>query len=550
MNSKKKTTKPKTKSIRFITGSNFRSKNGCLTCKLKKRKCDETIPQCMFCVARGLQCIYKTDQIKSTELIHVAKKPITKPEEYIIDERFANGFRNNCHTFLPEEIRQTKLSDLTDRISSQDFHRTPFYLNEIPTPAVRNPSSLPSLCLDRQGLFYLDYFLSRLSGILAISFDHTNYFKKLFYLLARHEETFTYIVAAWGAIYCKDRTLDDEVQKYLDKGINKFQILFGNKTNGFDYYFQMCFYLIISELNVCIGELRQWRVYFDKICELINEYGGLQKLCEDFNYSHEIRFMISNLQYNDIMSSTSFAHGTAFPTTEYEVIFSHPNFIKYELSYGIDTLQGCHQKVLILLGEIMNHKVILSDQLLILESMEKSTPDGMIKYLAAKKDYYKLIDKYATELQSRIENVLPNHQVLESIRDNQMEYDVYYNTYLLYKKCCWIYWYLYIKQITPNNYQVQEVMLECLELIDELIPSKMNIILCYPLLICGLAAFEPNDRLFIEDRVEKVKHLSPVNNLDKCWIILEKIWELNPNGGVIVDWAGICLELGWELNVC
>ncbi|EGV64980.1 hypothetical protein CANTEDRAFT_103427 [Yamadazyma tenuis ATCC 10573] len=417
-------------------------------------------------------------------------------------------------------------------------------------PIFKTPNSFASLYLDYKGMYYLDYFENKLSGELAISFDQTNYFKKLFSLLANNEETFTYVVTAWGALYCKNRLYDDEVREYMNKALKKFNHMFGNKINGFDYYFQLCFYLIISEMHICIGELKEWRVYFDKTCRLINEYGGLQKLCEDFSYSHEIRFMVSNLQYNDIMSSRTLAEGTSFPVEEYEMVFNHPNFKKFELSYGIDTLQGCHQSVLLLLGDIMNHKVILTRELILVESIDKSSEQSLVEYQRAKRDYYQLVESFASKLSAKLETTNPNQEVLKSIENDPSEYEVYSKTYDLYKLCCELYLHLYIKQIIPSNYQIQQIVLECFDLVDILITSKMNLILCLPLLICGVCTFEQGNKAYMKSTINKVRMVSPVQNLDKCWVILQRVWELNPDGNVIVDWSNICDELGWDLNVC
>lgn len=410
------------------------------------------------------------------------------------------------------------------------------------------PSSLPSLCLDDKGIHYLDYFHNRVSKILAICFDNNkNYFKRLFYLLANNEETFTYVVVAWGALYCKDRLFDEEATSYLNKGLKKFNELFAGKINEFDYYFQFCFYLILSEMHICIGETRLWRVYFENTIDLINEYGGLEKICKDFGYSHEIRFMISNLQYNDIMSSKSLICGTRIPTDVYERVFGHESFKKYELSYGIDTLQGCHQPVLLLLGEIMTNKAVINSKL----SELKSCGDlDSSRYFEMKREYFNLVEEISSKLNSKIEQVEPNMQLLNSIRDCLTDYDIYFHTYRLYKIICRFYWFLYIKQITPDNYQVQHLLMDAFQLIDYLMTTKMNVILCLPLLVCACCVYEDNDKQFIESRVEKVKLLSPVKNLDKCWQIISRVWELNKKGNVIVDWSIICVEFGWELNIC
>ncbi|RLV89935.1 hypothetical protein JA1_004903 [Spathaspora sp. JA1] len=41
-----------------IVNSKFRSKDGCLNCRKRRKKCDETMPICYACEYRNLQCAW------------------------------------------------------------------------------------------------------------------------------------------------------------------------------------------------------------------------------------------------------------------------------------------------------------------------------------------------------------------------------------------------------------------------------------------------------------------------------------------------------------
>lgn len=510
------------KGLTFVFGANFRSKNGCTICKTKKRKCDETLPSCKYCKARGLECVYKNSNNKDPEntLMESLDLLILSSTEY--DNEMELG----------SPLSATSSLDVLD-----------IFLKNM-TPLMIQPSTLPNF--DSKEIHYLEYFQALVSNTLCISFDEMNYFKKLYCHLAHNEEAFSYLVIAWGALYRKDMICDSEVSGYLNKGIHHFNKLFKDKVNGFDYYFHICFYLILTETKVCGGDVKEWRSYLIKTCSLIEEYGGLEKICEDFNFSNEIRFMISNIQYNEIMASTTLAEGTIIPIESYTKIFNHPSFQKHELNYGIDTLQGCHQSALLLLGDIMNHKVMLSKKLIEVESLQDKESG---EYFKQKKEYYEFIELTSNLLWEKIENLEPNYQLLNTITD-ESDYNMYYKTYELFRVCCLLYWNLYIKQITPNNYQVKLLVLEAFDLIDYLMPTKMNVIACYPLLICAVCSYQKRERDFVESRISSARLLSPVNNIDKCWVVIQKVWELNPTGNVIVDWSAVCGELGWDLNAC
>ena len=77
----------------------------------------------------------------------------------------------------------------------------------------------------------------------------------------------------------------------------------------------------------------------------------------------------------------------------------------------------------------------------------------------------------------------------------------------------------------------------------------MAALLIFPLLICGICDDEPS-KLFVETMIEQLRQSSYSMNVDKGWVIIQRSWQLNPDGNTIVDWSKICEEYGWELNIC
>lgn len=515
--------------IKFVAGPNVRSKTGCRNCKQKRRKCDETVPLCIYCTRRGLECSYEIPPSTNRFRVQKIKQESPKRKQPF---NFQQVSFNESEITLPSEDQCTSSKNLVTR--KPIFDDTEFPSMEY---VLKSPTSFASLFLNDKGLVYYDYFQVHISKELAISFDNMNYFKKLFLPLANTEETFTYMLAAWGALFLKNYKYDEEVNWYITKGQQKFNQLFGLKINEFDTYFQLCYALMKYQMVTCSGDVKVWKVYFNDAIRLIKEYGGLMKLAADFQFSNDIRFIISMIQYSEIMSSSSLLDGTQISIEEYQLVFNAQEFKYNELNYGIDTVQGIHQDVLLLLGKIMNCKCILDALALTKDSDPYNNHE-----------YYHTIDKYATELKIDIDNIEPNYQLWNTI-SNEHQKDIHMKAYELYKNVCELYRLLYICQIAPTNFQIRLLIKESFTLIDELINTKMTVILCLPLTVCGVCAISEAEKLFIKDRAAIVTKLSPVKNMDKAWVVIQRAWELNEGGTVVVDWAMICKEFGWDLNM-
>lgn len=516
--------KPKTggnfnqQNVRFFLGTRFRSKSGCLTCRKKKRKCDEVSPVCLYCESKGLECVYP-----GKELVKV-KKETKKTDLEVLSNGIVGVSSENSRNKEPA-------------FNSFNFNIDPIF-NISPS---MYPSSIPSLCLDEKGIHCLEYFHVKSAQGLSIAPDSFNYFKKLFYLLANTEKAFTYVIAAWGSIYTNNYNKDPQTTLYLRKGVEEFNRLFEHGQTLFDYYFKICFFLILTEFEVCRGDTNEWMKYFTMVSNLIQEYGGIAKLCKDFGYSHEIRFLISNHQYNDIMSSRAMKYGTVHLIEEYKLIFNNEEFIKQELSYGVDTLQACHQSALLLLGEIMNTKVRLEGEI---KQLSVMTPE---EYLEKQSQVFELQTSMINKITYEINTIEP-HFMINKV--SHQERDWYRLAFEMFRTCCEFYLRSYIERKPPIHYQVQQLVTKLNAYIDQLMHSKMSVVLCLPSLLCGISSITQADKDNIRVKIDCIDKYTPVKNMDKCWAMIQRTWEINPNGDKVVDWSDVSDEFGWYVNIC
>lgn len=633
-----------------MMGSKFRSRTGCLICRKRKRKCDETHPDCNYCSTRGLQCVYskekETNKDEKSVILSTSKSPdLELPispfpvvEQQEAFQQFssssnqnytdktpqrANGFQaliamdmalrtmdmalkarehnmayhrglnklNNKENkyddkriyevnFNDKDSNETNYdnediedngsmdlqtydndfkfnttnnsdgNDINSLIKLEDITVLPEQLqiaasNDNTTtstfPFTINPSSIPCLYLDDNGLNYLDFYNNKVARILAIGQDSMNYFTKFYSSLAYNEESFLYAITSWGALYSGE---DIEIKTYMNKAIKKFNQNFNHK-NSTDVYFKICFNSILYGYYACLGDTVLWKKLHDESCQIIRDNGGLHKFSKRFNFTNEIRFILSNVQYIDVTSSYNHKYGSLFPMEDYEELFDSEEFKRTELDYGIDTLQGVQQSLYITIGMLMNTKVKINQTLIKLNDCKDSD-----EYFTSRQELWQLMNTRVNELSEKLTNCQPKYNLLNLIKANSADYELYLIAFDLYKIIANIYLNLYLKKIGPKSLEIQQLMHQALPLMEDLIHTKFCVILCIPLLMVGHCCFNKFDKELIEKILGQVNRLSPVLNIDKTWKVIKKAWEMNPNGNLIVDWADTFESFGWTLNLC
>lgn len=83
-----------------------KSRNGCLTCKKRKVKCDEVSPRCDICARLSLTCVFASDKSTSPESSYndlgLARSMSTDPSWFnIADTRFLQHFLFAAYPTLP-----------------------------------------------------------------------------------------------------------------------------------------------------------------------------------------------------------------------------------------------------------------------------------------------------------------------------------------------------------------------------------------------------------------------------------------------------------------
>ncbi|KAK6201696.1 putative transcriptional regulator [Scheffersomyces amazonensis] len=627
----------------IVIGASRRSRNGCLACRKRKKKCDETYPICGSCNHRNVECVWRNGSKFKIQKVD------SSPGNSIVLEKFTQ-FKNktlsttnsivsdnldNQHSFYPlinsSTVRSSSTSSESSTSSSSfsscsssnadddfeisyDFNDTDMVtvkqnsdngtpiqqdqegeeeylaLEKTPSPFPQSLTSNkntellmldvqqyfnspagsqmfnPFRYMDHKGTYFIDSFVHNVAPVLCIAPASCNYFLKTFYQLAEIEESISYAVSAWGGLFVEGYTPD--VKTYLSKSVQ----LIKQKFNSFenlskeDIYILLNFFLIGMGIHICAGDVSKWNILFKKCTEMIKLNGGITKICKMFDYSNNIKWIIADIEFHDVMSSGAFTSGTMLPMEEYNTIFNRDKlFDSGEGDYGLDPLQGCISSMFLLFGEIGNTNAELNQKKKKLEHMMKRVEDNYkqsgsfviyddhgneIDFKSKRLEYYQEIEDKYNEIKQRIFDCQPNVGQMQHIMDDQKEVEYHLTLFDVYLYSCQLCLNYQIKNIAPASNEMQSILLNALNSLDVLLDTKLVSSLAMSLLICGITCSTPIDRIEMEERFKRIKRHYKVANVTRVLDIVREVWKRNNNGQLWIDWTQICVEKNWDLSIC
>lgn len=561
----------------IIIGSTVRSRNGCSNCKRSKKKCDESFPTCGLCEKRNMICHYENfrattvdSKMTSKSKIQKASKPKITNQKHttsqsatstIITDLFSSPitsdffqglspminhfYSNEYDTVTPPKIEELndgnrhddcnsskKVTDITRLNNDIDVLRAaidnslspvsdllqsykPLTPNQIieytDLPAMAVTSSF-NLYLDDIGIQFLQYFEEKVSYLLCIDKNSSNYFLKTFLQISLTEETISNALACWGGVFkSKDGLNNKLVKRHLDKSMT----LFKNYSihDDFQCYIILCYYQIMMGIQICNGDVNNWWSIFMDCYELINSIGGIKKLLQKYNYSNDIKWLVSNFQYHDILCSDAFSQGTKFNMEEYDL-----NFI----NYGVDPYQGCNNEIIALIGDILNAKANLD-----YENIQQ-------------------INKLEIFFVNKVEACGPIDYQINLLHDKAKEN--YLLLFKLYKVCAKLILLMYFKRIPLCSTDIQLLVIEGIDYIEQLINSNLVSCLTFAFLIVGINILKGSKLKFL-NLIQKIVPIYSVGNLTRVKQIIMMYWDRNSDGAMVLDWLDITRELDWRLSL-
>lgn len=629
-----------------------RSRNGCLNCRKRKKKCDEIKPICTGCLKRHLVCIYKDPKSKKGG---VKKKSYSKVKRHVsFDDKeicmdipnIEQGVKSNTfdatESEYPIKVKKDDDQDLLlhpgngqpDKIYSSislkdivgktvvnilaksnlhglfgsnkilpgcnlddnnrcqfpsdiasDPSESPNYLLNLDPDIVEmlvdndpllinffpNSESRPSICLDGNSdeiqktkiyssetkcfsggipdsvqvklpvdltyneLSCFEYYCKKILPDLSILPQEFNYYSRIYIPMAFKEKAILYTLVGWGCKMRKNRYLSYQVEnKEADKYIslvndeidrNSISLTRDKFITNF-----VCYMLLVC-MEISYGDTVRWSEYFTRCFNMINRMPGNFKYLLN-SCSTEGALMAENFAYFDVLASQSNKNGTFYPIDDYRELFSSNTKMH-------DPLQGCIRPIILLIGETVSLLVESSSL-----SHSLDLPDC---------DEYDFMSKMMTksiDLDERIKNAKPDSASLRFLYSPE-ELEYHLTLFEVYQLSAQIYLREVIRKLPPV---VPEMAILAYRLRNEMkiiIECKLlKKSLAFPMLLLGTTSSRPKERKEVAFMFESlIQHCGYLSSYQKLWIVVQKIWDLNKDGALYVDWFRVTEQFGWRLNL-
>lgn len=561
--------------ILTVTGKpkRTRSKSGCVFCRMRKKKCDEEKPTCGLCAARGIECVYTAYPLrkvsKDTMLsIHEECGEVSpensEKESQILELNAIGGaeraqevhlklatalfdeylFLSSTKCTSPSEIGLDGLSQdysLVSADSAKLLDEKPFQPNILIEPV--NPLRL---VLDERGFQLVHFFHNEIIHRICISPRAVqNHFASTFTSVSYRDESVLRLLAAWGALFVDGPNSASLKSRMAEASLALTKSYSNRVLDDQDKFNLICFHLNAAGIGVCLGDTKDWIHHHRKCGELIRGFGSIKNFLAKMNYLNGAKWVISNLHYNDVMSSESLRNGPLLRAEEYGSPFKDEN----DYSYGVDPLQGCMHPIFIVLCEILQSYSILS-------SVRKSLDADIQNYAndptfdmtiinSRRAQHYAETEKHAKRLMQRITSCKPRKN--QECFIDPAELHFHHTLFEAFRNTCKLYVLMYIRDLPPRAPEVQEVLLQNFELLDILIECDLRAAVTKILLLCGLACYREIDRIELRNKFTRLQSYYKVFNVHNVRHIVEQVWLANPDGLLTVDWGETCEKMGWTV---
>lgn len=569
-----------------------RSRSGCISCRKRKKKCDEIKPICTGCLNRNVVCEYKqiasdmygngseiriearlnAGSVIGSEIVVSPENKQTFPEKIntitnlrtlvgetvmrILENNFSNLNSLFDHTSLQSKDNETtNLGDnATENFPSLDdllpidsdflniiFEDQPQYLELFANPTPSIPQSLDlklPVPLTFEELGYFEFYCKSILPNLSILPQEFNYYTKIYIPIAFKEKSVLYTLVAWGCRMRKNINLNFQIENreadnYIVQ-VNEF-IDHNEKTLDREKFITnfVCYMLLVC-MEVSFGDTTRWSHYFTCCFNMINKMPG------NFRYllsacSIEGNLLAENFAYFDVLASQSNENGTFYPMADYHDLFSQNNTTKIVH----DPLQGCIRPLILLIGEVVSMLVEYSSLQISLDLPECDRFDVISKMM-----------KKSEALDKSIRFAKPDLSCLQYL-DSSDELESHLTLFEVYQLSSQIYLRQVIRKLPPVVPEIQVLAYNLKEDLKILITTpKLKNSLAFPMLLLGISAVTPGDRKEIIGMFKSlIQSCGYLSSYQKLMFVVQKIWDLNNNGSLYVDWFRVTKQLGWRLNL-
>lgn len=408
------------------------------------------------------------------------------------------------------------------------------------------PGFLFTSNLDSEGTLYLEYYREKYCSFVSIAPMTLNYFLKTFFSLATRKKSILYALTAWGGFYLELKKPEPDYSKpwlYMQKAAKLMCDEIGSvlmPSSDDEFFTLFALYLIFIGIEVCTGDVDKWFQFHQRCFQLLRSGGGPAQVAQRFGYSNDIKFLLSDFQYHDLLLSDALTSGTHFSLSEYDRVLCDG-----DKDYGIDPLQGTIAPIYNIMGQIANAKVEVQK---LVEAMEQLETQGQEAYEERTKYYDRLVGLWS-DLDRKIDHCSPWKSHMLMLARDQNQLSLHMALFELYTYICRIQLNASILSLAPSATIQQRWLLKALVLVDMLVDSPLNVSLLLALVVCGVTCWRTYDRERMRERFLIHQNLYLLGNLKRVQEIVEEIWVANPTGDVCIDWPDFAKKHGWSLWV-
>lgn len=518
---------------RFATTGRVRS--GCLTCKKRKKKCDDQRQpgdeRCQSCLRLGLVC-------ERAPLRTVVDQPQRRHTENSGDQEVNLGAGDDrSNRIILDDWRKSWAKDADSNANNIDDNAG----NVILSPSSSSSSSLPNQAVGDNGndkflktpsnsfmaLFALDnasperillkYYVEHLAPLCSILQDGSNDFRNVLLPMAIDDSSLLYALFTYASIHVPSSgpvpaitplirlKFETQAARGLSEAIRRNSVSEGTIACA----------LICSTAEVVSGDTKKWFLHLQGAGHLINQLGGPKRLLQ----SRDGRFLLRNFAYHDIMG--------AFSTG------SRPRFRGI---YWLDDSRLNSPDCLIgLAHEIIGH---MSDICYFIAD----TKDQGSTASDPKLDVIYQGEALAQALRSQPLSICAalNPSEMESLRHHAESY----------RFAALLHLYRFLSQFAANTDAYSSQMSECIQTImAHVYQVPLNIAcelgLIFPLFMAGVnAADDKAISNYIRSRLENIESWTKFEHIARARELLELLW-----ANCHTDWEAVAQKLDWNISL-
>lgn len=474
-----------------------------------------------------------------------------------------SGFKE--HLFLNENNDLTSFINFVNNPLSPKFttNNNPQNLNVISPPPNLNGNLLSTL--SPRGRYLYDYYVNVICNSVSVAPKLTktieNCYLQVFVPLALQDEGVMYSILSWACFHIGQPEDIQEGLNYVMLALRHFhsQSCYDKDT----VIRKISSLLILLAAEICRGDVKNWTKYLDWGSKLVNAVGGI----ESFRQTKQQFWLISNFAYHDVLASDKVEKGLYFSNNEYSDIFTN------ELSNGIlNPLVGVAKEIFLRIGEISalayetntklaNLKNELNEQNISTSPVYEyngehkdgntpinghGSPDSDISNHAKINEILLSVKLEAMELDKRIEAVKPEPKELIDLSDQEFEWQItLFETFKLSAK-------LYLRQAilkcNPSSLESQIITNDLIKCLDIILGSPVEASLVFPVFMAAIHCINQFERDGMINRIDKFIQTYGTWSINRAKVVIEKIWQANPDGDKVVDWNKVLKDLGWNIN--